>query len=199
MLEPGPLPPAWRAEIGGRAHRWKLPPWPEDGSARPARLRIYREIHALLMDLPHAPRLEVLDGFLAQSGRSPTVRPDRRAMSDEEVGQLAGGGLIEVGAHTHTHPNLAAQPAGEQREEIVTSKRRLEGVLGRPVESFAYPFGLHTPETVEMVREAGFARACICAGHAVRYRSERYRLTRADLGNLGGDAFAAALRRAVRW
>ncbi len=199
LLESGALPPAWRADVGGRAWRWELPPWPEDGSARPARLAIYREIHAFLMDLPHAPRLAVLDEFLAQSGRVATVRPGRRAMSDEEIAQLAAGGLIEVGAHTHTHPNLAAQPAAAQREEIAMSKRRLEGVLGRPVESFAYPFGLHTTETVDLVREAGFARACICAGHPVRYRSERYRLTRADLGNLGGDAFAAVLRRAVSW
>jgi peptidoglycan/xylan/chitin deacetylase (PgdA/CDA1 family) len=128
-----------------------------------------------------------------------TVRPSHRAMQDDEIARLAAGGVVEVGAHTHTHPNLAAQTPAVQEEEIVRSKARVEEILGKSVDAFAYPFGLHTAETVRAVREAGFTRACACLGHAVRHGSESLRLTRADLGDCDGDRFARRLSEAVGW
>ncbi|HQY88193.1 MAG TPA: polysaccharide deacetylase family protein, partial [Tepidisphaeraceae bacterium] len=86
-----------------------------------------------------------------------------------------------------------------QCDEIARSKSRLTELLGRSPESFAYPFGLHTSETVQIVRETGFKRACACMDHAVRQQSEMHRLTRADLGDLDGDAFARKWREAVNW
>jgi peptidoglycan/xylan/chitin deacetylase (PgdA/CDA1 family) len=216
LLEPGELPEALHLELDGRRHDWPLgtsarydePDADANGTWRmddsPAddpsrRHRAYRAIYALLWDLSHVRRLAMLDALWTQARRSPVVRAERRAMSDNEIVRLATGGLIEVGAHTHTHPNLAAQTIEVQRDEVVTSKLRLETILGRPVDSFAYPFGLHTAQTVEVVRQAGFTRACACLWHAVRHESEPLRLTRADLGDLDGPTFSDVLRAAVRW
>src|SRR5262245_28817167 len=92
-----------------------------------------------------------------------TARPAQRPPFPEEAGSLAQGGLVDVGAHTLTHPCLAALPAAAQRDEIGRGKVRLEGVLGRPVSEFAYPYGRlcdYTRETVGLVKEAGFSLAC---------------------------------------
>jgi peptidoglycan/xylan/chitin deacetylase (PgdA/CDA1 family) len=46
-----------------------------------------------------------------------------------------------IGAHTHSHPKLAALDPREQRRELERSKRELEERLGAPVVLLAYPYG----------------------------------------------------------
>jgi peptidoglycan/xylan/chitin deacetylase (PgdA/CDA1 family) len=61
-------------------------------------------------------------------------------LSRKQVRGLVEAG-IEIGAHTRSHPWLAAWPEAEQRREIVDGKQALEEITGRPVTSFAYPYG----------------------------------------------------------
>ncbi len=60
----------------------------------------------------------------------------------EQIRDMASAG-VEIGAHTRTHTDLG-QLDDEQTlfDEIVGSKRDLEGLLDRPVRYFAFPFGL---------------------------------------------------------
>jgi len=51
--------------------------------------------------------------------------------TEDELRELASGGLVEIGAHTLTHPVLAALPADQQQHEIGGSKRRLEALTGK--------------------------------------------------------------------
>jgi peptidoglycan/xylan/chitin deacetylase (PgdA/CDA1 family)/GT2 family glycosyltransferase len=67
---------------------------------------------------------------------------------------------IEIGAHTHSHPQLDTLPVELARFEIVRSKEILENLLGAPVPSFAYPYGYHGPVVHRLARGAGFASAC---------------------------------------
>jgi len=83
----------------------------------------------------------------------------RPLMDDAQVHDwLAAGNWI--GAHTCTHPRLSKIPRDRAREEIFSSKKKLEDRFGQPVEHFAYPFGDYDDVVVEMVRAAGFKTAC---------------------------------------
>jgi peptidoglycan/xylan/chitin deacetylase (PgdA/CDA1 family) len=66
----------------------------------------------------------------------------------------------EIGAHTLTHPRLSQIPIRRAREEIHSSKKKLEDLFGVPVRHFAYPYGDRNPEVVAIVKEAGFCTAC---------------------------------------
>src|SRR6185369_7444523 len=70
-----------------------------------------------------------------------TADPTSRVMTAEELAKLAANPLIEIGAHTVTHAHLASLLAAEQFREVFDSKKRLETITGKPVESFSYPFG----------------------------------------------------------
>ena len=48
---------------------------------------------------------------------------------------------ISFGAHTVNHPVLSRIPLNKAEYEIVESKKRIEENIGKPVTSFAYPFG----------------------------------------------------------
>ena len=64
-----------------------------------------------------------------------------------------------IGAHTCTHPRLSLLSRDQAKEEIFSSKKKLEDRFGLPVEHFAYPYGDYNQTTVELVREAGFKTA----------------------------------------
>lgn len=80
-------------------------------------------------------------------------------LSDEQVRELLGSGLIELGAHTLTHPKLTALDIEAKRAEIIGGKQQLEQSFGNKVQSFAYPFGIYDEQDVAIVREAGFSSA----------------------------------------
>jgi len=64
----------------------------------------------------------------------------------------------EVGSHTISHPHLPVLSADAAREEIVGSAESLRK-WSLPIDTFAYPYGEHTPAIIDMVREAGYLGA----------------------------------------
>ena len=88
---------------------------------------------------------------------------------------------VEIGAHTHTHPNLTELPQTELEREVLTSKRTIEERTGNPCHLFAYPFG-KLEDRVKRLVASEFIIAC--AGHLNRVtsRSDLHSLERVDVG-----------------
>jgi len=109
------------------------------------------------------------------------IRIPGRAMMDwEELRRLAAGGLVTIGAHGVSHRPLTSISAGEARNEILDSKRRLEDGLGKPVTFFSYPAGMFDRPAVDLVREAGYAAAFTSLPREVRPGSDPFALGRFD-------------------
>ena len=152
-----------------------------------SRSSLYMSLYRDLQPMRHEERRNVLDQLLECSHQSPSVRESHRIMSAEEVDKLADGGLIEIGAHTVTHPRLSARPLESQRAELQNSKSWLEERLGRPIASFSYPFGgggHYSAETVRAVREAGYLRACTTATRRVAKCDNLHELPRFNASGL---------------
>ncbi len=66
---------------------------------------------------------------------------------------------IELGAHSVSHPFLDELSSDEVEWELRESKRALETVIGRAVDSFAYPFGAYDRDVRTAVIDAGFSCA----------------------------------------
>ena len=80
----------------------------------------------------------------AYIGDTPQSFKGRPCLTWGEIRQLQDAGII-FGSHTVNHPQLHQLAAREINEELVKSKETIEQKLGRPVESFAYPYAF--PET----------------------------------------------------
>jgi peptidoglycan/xylan/chitin deacetylase (PgdA/CDA1 family) len=180
---------------------------------------VYRELCTLLRPLPHRQRQDALNELAQWASAEAAGRPSHRALTAEELRRLADGDWVEVGAHTISHPVLAsmravsdrqqarpgphpAKPSGWPLEsalaEIRDGKSDLENILGRPVTSFSYPYGQrsdYTLETVDYVRDCGFACACAAFSGLVRPDTDRFRLPRMIIRDWNGDAFATRLER----
>jgi hypothetical protein len=78
---------------------------------------------------------------------------------------------MAVGSHAFSHRSLGKMPVEEARDEAKRSRERLEAEIGRPVLSFAYPFGTHgdfSPETDRGLADAGYRIAFHSQHGAVR-------------------------------
>jgi peptidoglycan/xylan/chitin deacetylase (PgdA/CDA1 family) len=95
-----------------------------------------------------------------------------RYMTWDELGRLAEAG-IETGAHGYSHDSLGAMSPAAAREQGARARERLESRLGRPVQTFAYPFGTRSDfnaATREALASVGYSlvftsqHGSICAG-----------------------------------
>lgn len=211
LLESQLLPQTLRMTVRGVPHEWRLGSAAKYGPNDPARdcswnygqmddptarHTIFRSVHQLLKHLDQDERRKVLRDLAAWACADTSARPTHRLLSAAETVQLAEGGLVEVGAHTMTHPVLSALPVTKQREEIGQSKSDLERILGHPVTSFAYPHGLnadYTQETVMLVRKSGFECACAAWPGTIRSGVDVHQLPRFIVRDEDGETFAKRL------
>lgn len=210
LLQPGTLPEALCLSINGSTYEWKLGEstyysedsyqhhrsWSAGGKDNPSsRHSLYRSLYQLLHPLLADERRKVLNELLAWTGAESVSRLTHRSLTLAEVSVLEQGELIEVGAHTVTHPFLSTLTAAAQQQEIQRSKDCLEEIVGHPVSSFAYPHGNYTAETVAVVRAARFACACSTVADTVWQRSDRFQLPRIEVQDWDGEEFARQLSR----
>lgn len=209
LLQPGTLPEKLSLNISGSLYHWELgqaanytqqdyqsdricKPW----EAKPgSRMSFYYSIWQVLLPLPEWECIKALDELVVWANAESTVRKTHRSLLPEEVCALGQGKLVEIGAHTVTHPFLSAQSTELQRREIQQSKATLEEMLNRPVTSFSYPFGNYTTETAELARTVGFDCACTTIKDIVWQQSDSFQLPRFGIENCNGEEFAKELSR----
>jgi peptidoglycan/xylan/chitin deacetylase (PgdA/CDA1 family) len=129
-------------------------------------------IDAVLPKIKYQPldQREPLIAKLREATGHPDL-PDDLMMRSEQVRELHAAGM-EIGGHTVRHPILTETPDEQAREEILRGRAALEGLIGTPVNVFAYPNGVphrdYDHRHVTMVREAGFQCAVSTWPGAVR-------------------------------
>jgi len=122
-----------------------------------------------------------------------------RLMDAAQVREWLAAGH-EIGAHTCTHPRLTQIPRSAAREEIRTSKFKLEDLFGRPIRHFCYPYGDWNPAVRDMVVDAGFLTACTTESGLNRRGGDPFRLRRimARYASRNWKSIGVALRRLWR-
>ncbi|MQY03192.1 polysaccharide deacetylase family protein [Actinomadura macrotermitis] len=137
--------------------------------------------HALpvLDDLGFTATVFVTTGWLADAGPDAAGRPLDAMLTWSQVREAAAHG-IELGGHSHSHPQLDQLGDAALRDELARNKELLEDRLGRAVTTMAYPFGYSSARVRRAVRAAGYDTACAVAN----------RLAPAGTGARAGDVLA---------
>jgi len=131
LLRPGRLPSILSLTIGDETLTWNLGgdaasasrrgekpgAWTVfDGGDPGPRQRIYRDLCSRLRVLDHFERDRTLEQLRSVAEPDVAGKQMPRPLAVAEVQRLAEGDLIEVGAHSVTHPALAQLPPERQRE-----------------------------------------------------------------------------------
>jgi peptidoglycan/xylan/chitin deacetylase (PgdA/CDA1 family) len=208
FLNAGELPSVLDLVVGGQPQRWELGQsasfsireaerwrdWRADGPPPTGRHQLYRQIWQVLFDANSEERHRLVTELTLWAGLPREARPTHRLMTEAELRHLADG-LVEVGAHTWTHPSLARLSAWDQTDELQRSKFRLEAILGRTVTGCSYPHGDYSPKTLRLVQEAGYAYACGSTQIPVRRDADRFHLPRVVVDDWNVPSFERFVAR----
>lgn len=82
----------------------------------------------------------------------------------------------EIGSHTMTHRKLQTLDNSEIKWELEHSKKTLEKIIDKPVETFSYPWGLCNNKIVNYVRECGYQYARTVEKFQIVPSSDNYKI-----------------------
>jgi peptidoglycan/xylan/chitin deacetylase (PgdA/CDA1 family) len=190
LLADRPLPPA--LDLNG-----SLPPLRLDTSTAAARGQAHAALHHRLVGASLPERRAAMERILEWSGR-PAAPAAARPLLAAEVRELASRPGHEIGGHGVHHLALTFQPEEVARREVNGATRCLGDVLGRPVTTFAYPYGDAGEAAVAAVRAAGLAIAVTCVEEPVRRGADPLRLPRIEVKAGPADALGERLWRLLR-
>ncbi|MFJ6087294.1 polysaccharide deacetylase family protein [Streptomyces sp. NPDC092369] len=103
----------------------------------------------------------------------------------DQVRELAAAD-VEIGGHSHTHPQLDQLDDETLRHELIHSKEIVADELGTVPASFAYPYGYSSRRVRRAVRETGYAQALAVGNDLARRRQGPYALRRVTVRRTTG-------------
>ena len=76
-------------------------------------------------------------------------------LSKDAINEMSNYG-IDIQSHTVNHPKLDKMTYDEQLTELKESKKTLESITGKKVDSIAYPFGDFNDDSIKAAKDAGY-------------------------------------------
>ena len=150
----------------------------------------YAEVFPLLKQYGFPATIFVTTGLIGQA----------QYCTAEELREMHSSGLISIEPHTLSHPKLAKLSRAEAAREVRESRSALENILGTATTLFAYPYGSFSDETVDIVREAGFAGAVTVEEGTVGPDTDPLRLPRNAVDrSTTFSQFRGKVSRAIYW
>jgi peptidoglycan/xylan/chitin deacetylase (PgdA/CDA1 family) len=98
-------------------------------------------------------------GWVSDAGKDAAGRPLDTMLTWSQAREAASCG-IEIGGHSHSHPQLDQLSDDELRQELRRNKALLEDKIEVPVSTMAYPYGYSSVRVRREVRRAGYWAAC---------------------------------------
>ena len=119
-------------------------------------------------------------------------------LNRQQLNTIIESGLVEVGAHTLDHSYLKTLSKKAALEEILASKQGLERELGVEVQTFAYPFGAYSADTVELVKQASFSAAVSVDPGIYQTKNDLFTLKRIRAGAFVGGTIEKVINGTYR-
>ncbi|MCR5235797.1 MAG: polysaccharide deacetylase family protein [Lachnospiraceae bacterium] len=117
-------------------------------------------LHPVLLKMDTEERSKYLSR-LSEELKSFKKRESCHSMNPDQLKRLSESPLITIGGHTVTHSCMICESEKQQEWEIQHSKEIIEGITGRKMEVFSYPFGQRgdfSDTTIRIASESGYKR-----------------------------------------
>jgi len=77
-------------------------------------------------------------------------------MTTTQIKALSDSPFANIGAHGYFHNDLARIDINDVKTELIDSKRYLENIIQKPINSLAFPYGSYTTEVVRVAKQTGY-------------------------------------------
>jgi peptidoglycan/xylan/chitin deacetylase (PgdA/CDA1 family) len=108
---------------------------------------------------------------------------DDRQLSWDEIRSLSANGW-SIQSHGNNHVKMNGLDKDTLVKEITESKKAIEQNLGKPVDSFAFPYGLYNKMVLGQLASVGYKLACSVHSGLMYPSSNRYRIPRIEINNM---------------
>jgi peptidoglycan/xylan/chitin deacetylase (PgdA/CDA1 family) len=81
-----------------------------------------------------------------------------RYMTKEQIKQLSDEGHV-IACHTWDHHMVTKYTGDDWEKQLDKPKKQLEAIIGKPIEYFAYPFGLWNEKAIPEIKSRGYKLA----------------------------------------
>lgn len=98
-------------------------------------------------------------------------------LSTEQVKNMSNNEMA-IGSHTAHHPDLTKISSEKLVNELTTSKKDIEDIIGKPVVDFCYPAGKHNQTVDAAVEAAGYKTAVTTSMALSSNRENHFTLSR---------------------
>jgi len=133
-----------------------------DLSGTDAKARSSSAIKHKLKTYTHPQLLTRLQKIILELGADPDrpveIGSPFRMLGHQEINKMVASGLIEFGAHTHSHAILSPLSPRQRYEEIIRSVNTIEELTERQCKFFAYPNGRpedYDEDTIKILESCG--------------------------------------------
>ncbi len=121
-------------------------------------------------------------------------------MTEAQVREMQGSGLIEFFPHGVTHRKLHKLSTTEVEKEITMSRAAVQALTHTAADIFAFPSGRYTDATLDAVRHAGFSAAVTVTGGSIGANAHLLELPRNSIdSSTTFSQFRGKLSRAIDW
>ena len=147
----------------------------------------HRQALPLLRHYDFTATVFVTTGWVADAGPHAADRSPAQMLCWSQIREAAAAG-IEIGAHSHRHPQLDQLTPKRLYDELATSKALLEDELGIAIPNLAYPFGYSNARVRRMSREIGYTHACAVGNATADSTYDKFILPRLTIHRSTGPA-----------
>ena len=100
-----------------------------------------------------------------------------------QILEMKESGFVKFGSHTKTHPSLVRLPLEKIQDELITSKKKLESIIGSPINILSYPNGDYNADVISYSIEAGYHGAVTVFPNKINSKSNPFLLGRVNGSN----------------
>lgn len=121
-------------------------------------IKTWNDLKTLLKSFTQQEKESMLsvDELLKQRILADVPKEFFQLLNTQQMKVMVDSGLIEMGSHTHSHPNLDILKMEDAKYELEHSKRILQTELNYEVTSIAFPDGAYNEKVKELSLGAGY-------------------------------------------
>jgi peptidoglycan/xylan/chitin deacetylase (PgdA/CDA1 family) len=151
----------------------------------PDEIKSWNDLKSFLKKLNDFEKKAVLDfdPFELNKIISDTPEEYYKLLNIQQMKTMIDSGLIEMGSHTHTHPNLDILSDKDLIFQLTKPKEILEESLGVKINSIAFPDGAYNDKVKSFAREVGYNMLLSVDSKIVSDRMEQDILPRFCISN----------------
>ena len=105
-----------------------------------------------------------------------------RQLTWEEIKALSDAGW-SIQSHGNSHIRMTHLDIKDVAKEVSISKKLIEENLGRPVDAFAFPYGIYSKAVIDELKHAGYTSSYTVHSGKMYTSVKRYQVPRIEINN----------------